>query len=299
MIHISHQTKSVVVPYSSALAALFPHGARFTWNGDELIVVPHGIDETRMLRNLGLPVPAPIDEHYDFPSADGKRPFAKQVLTAASMMMNPHSLRAQRHGHRQDQGVHLGVRLPADATGGASACWWWRRCRRCDFTWAREIFNTLPHLKVRVLYRHAERRRKLLAAEGRHLHHQPRRREGALQGAAAAPTSTSSASTRLRPTATPGPSAPRSPAGWPSGRKYVWGMTGSPTPSAPTDAFGLAHLITPDDGAALVRAVPAGHHGQVSPVQVGAAQGRSRDGGQACCSQRCASRSTRSSSCRR
>jgi SNF2 family DNA or RNA helicase len=30
------------------------------------------------------------------------------------------------------------------------------------------------------------------------------------------------------------------------GRKYVWGMTGSPTPSAPTDAYGLAHLITPE-----------------------------------------------------
>ena len=34
-----------------------------------------------MLRNLGLPVPSPITEHYAFPSADGKRPFAKQMLT--------------------------------------------------------------------------------------------------------------------------------------------------------------------------------------------------------------------------
>ena len=46
-----------------------------------------------------------------------------------------------------------------------------------------------------------------------------------------------------------------------NGRKYVWGMTGSPTPSAPTDAFGLAHLITPQTAPAFVRAVPAGHHG--------------------------------------
>jgi SNF2 family DNA or RNA helicase len=29
-------------------------------------------------------------------------------------------------------------------------------------------------------------------------------------------------------------------------RRYVWAMTGSPTPAAPTDAFGLAHLVTPD-----------------------------------------------------
>jgi SNF2 family DNA or RNA helicase len=28
-------------------------------------------------------------------------------------------------------------------------------------------------------------------------------------------------------------------------KSYVWGMTGSPTPSSPTDAFGLSRLITP------------------------------------------------------
>src|SRR4029434_1130669 len=91
MIHISHQTRSIVAPYSDQLGALFPHGVRFTWNNAEHIALPHGIDETRMLRNLDYPVPAPIVEHYAFPSADGKRPFAKQLLTSASMVMHDHS----------------------------------------------------------------------------------------------------------------------------------------------------------------------------------------------------------------
>src|SRR5688500_16931119 len=91
MIQISHLTKSVVVPFEVRLGQLFPHGVRLNYGGQDLIALPHGIDETRLLRNLDLPVPAPIIEHYGFPSADGKRPFDKQVLTAASMTMNSRS----------------------------------------------------------------------------------------------------------------------------------------------------------------------------------------------------------------
>ena len=90
-VHIAHQTRSIVVPYSAAFDALFPHGTRFTWNSSDMFAVPHGRDETIALRNMEYPVPAPIVEHYSFPSADKKRPFAKQVLTAASMTMNPFS----------------------------------------------------------------------------------------------------------------------------------------------------------------------------------------------------------------
>ena len=91
MIHISHLTQSIAVPYSGQIAALFPHGQRFEFEGQELMLVPHGADETQLLRNLGYAMPAPIEEHYDFPSADGKRPFSKQVATSASMTMNRRS----------------------------------------------------------------------------------------------------------------------------------------------------------------------------------------------------------------
>src|SRR6187551_1630638 len=90
-IHISHSTKSVVAPFDDRFPGYLPHGARFTWNNGDWFGVNHGEEETRLLRNFGLPVPAPIIEHYKFPSADGKRPFAKQLLTSASMVMNPHS----------------------------------------------------------------------------------------------------------------------------------------------------------------------------------------------------------------
>ena len=91
MLLVSHKTKSVVIGFRPDIHALMPHGKRFTWEGKDMIVVPHGIDETKLLRNLDFTVPAPIVEHYGFPSVDGNRPFDKQVLTAASMTMYPHS----------------------------------------------------------------------------------------------------------------------------------------------------------------------------------------------------------------
>ena len=66
MIHISHLTKSIVVPFRDDVFSLFPHSKRFIWEKQDMLVVPHGIDETIMLRNLDIHVPAPITEHYSF-----------------------------------------------------------------------------------------------------------------------------------------------------------------------------------------------------------------------------------------
>jgi SNF2 family DNA or RNA helicase len=243
-IQISHQTRSIVVNYSTALTQLFPHGVRFTWNDEDLFAVPHGADETRMLRNLLLPVPAPIVEHYDFPSADGKRPFGKQILTAASMTMNP-----------------MSYVLNGMGTGKTKACIWahdWLQreglanrmlvvapLSTLDFTWAREIFQTLPHKKVVVLTGTAERRREKLREKAdiyvvnhdgvKVLFKELMQRldidvicfdEAAAYRNARAERSKMARKLTLN-------------------RKYIWGMTGSPTPSAPTDAFGLGHLVTP------------------------------------------------------
>src|SRR6187431_104054 len=162
MIQISYPTKSVVLPFRADLGQLFPHGVRFNWQGEDLIALPHGIDETRLLRNLEFPVPAPIAEHYLFPSADGKRPFDKQVQTAVSMTMNSNS-----------------YVLNVMGTGKTKACIWAfdylqsvGRAKRMlvvaplstlDFTWAREIFLTLPNKSVTVLSGDAKRRKKRLA----------------------------------------------------------------------------------------------------------------------------------------
>ena len=241
---ISHLTKSVVLKYDDRLKALFPHAHRFEWEGDEMIALPHGIDETKMLRNLDLPVPAPIVEHYPFPSADGKRPFAKQVLTAASMIMNPRSFVLNGMG-----------------TGKTKAALWAYDYLRSlnhvkrmlvvaplstlNFTWAKEIMQTLPHLKVIVLTGTKEKRLKLLAEKAdiyivnhdgaKVIHDALMLRHDidviCFDEAAAYRSARIDRSKLARKLVV--------------NRKYVWGMTGSPTPTDPTDAYGLAHLIVP------------------------------------------------------
>jgi SNF2 family DNA or RNA helicase len=245
MLLISHQTRSVVARFDDRMPALFPHGARIQWNGTEMFVVRHGHDETRMLRNLGLPVPAPIVEHYDFPSADRLKPFAKQVLTAAGMTMHTSffvlngmgtgksKAAIWAHDYLQGEGLAHSMLVVAPLS-------------TLDFTWGREIFNTFPHKTVRVLTGSAERRKKLLAQKAdvyvvnhdgvkvifKELMARPDIDVICFDEAAAYRNARAERSKVARRLA--------------RGRRYVWGMTGSPTPSAPTDAFGLAHLITPD-----------------------------------------------------
>jgi SNF2 family DNA or RNA helicase len=245
-IHISHKTQSIVLPFEARLAALFPHGQMFEWNGGKVIVMPHGLDETRLLRNLDFQVPAPIAEHYAFPSADGRRPFGKQVLTSALMTMNQRCFVLNSMG-----------------TGKTKSCLWafhWLKhagkVRRMlvvaplstlNFTWEREIMATLPGLTVAVLTGDSKRRHKLLA-EPRDIyivnHHGVEVVYDALRKrpdidvicfdeAAAYRNARAQRSRVARELALT--------------RKYVWAMTGSPTPTAPTDAYGLAHLVIPDE----------------------------------------------------
>jgi len=223
---------------------LFPHGKRFTYEGQDLFVVPHGIDETRLLRNLQLPCPSPIEEHYDFPSADGHRPFHTQVVTCELMTM------AGRCYVLNDMG-----------TGKTkSAIWSFDFLRRSNvakrmlviaplstlqFTWAREILNTIPDMKVAVLTGSAERRLRLLAQD--HdiyiINH-----DGLQVIAKALDKRTDIEVFCFDEVAAYRNKNDRSKLArfLSKGRKYVWGMTGSPTPNSPVDAYGLARLVTPD-----------------------------------------------------
>ena len=244
-IHISHATQSVVVPFRADVRQLFPHAVQFDWEGAAHLMIPHGLDETKLLRNLDYPVPSPIAEHYSFPSADGKRPFEKQVITSALMVMNQHAYILNSMG-----------------TGKTKSCIWAFDYLRSigkahrmmvvaplstlDFTWKKELFLTIPSLSVVVLTGTAERRKKLLAEQHdvyviNHAGLKVIEKElasrfdidvFAFDEAAAYRNGRAERSKIARRLA--------------RDRAYVWGLTGSPTPTDPTDAYGLAHLITPE-----------------------------------------------------
>lgn len=86
MIHLSQQHKAITFPFRADVANLFPHAKQFNFRGAPYLALPHGLDETRTLRNLGLDVPAPILTHYDWA---GGKPFEVQCKTAAMLTTSP------------------------------------------------------------------------------------------------------------------------------------------------------------------------------------------------------------------
>jgi SNF2 family DNA or RNA helicase len=242
MIHISHEHKQVVVPYRPEYATLFPHGQVFQWNGLQHMVVPHGIEETKLFRNLNLPVPPPIVEHYKF--TGNVKPFGVQIKTAAAMTMNPrfYCLNAMGTGktksalwaydYLRSQGLvrKLLIVCPVSIM---------------DFTWRREIMDTLPGTRVAVLYGTKDKRLKILAGEWdiAIINHDGL---GVIEGQLIQNTDIDvvviDEAAMFRNARAARSKVARSII---ANKKFVWAMTGQPCPNEPTDAFGLAKLVTP------------------------------------------------------
>ena len=85
MIQISHRHQAVGIPFRNDIHNLFPFAKQITFQGNPMLVINHGIEETRILRNLGIDCPAPIVEHYDW---EGGKPFEVQKKTAAMLTTN-------------------------------------------------------------------------------------------------------------------------------------------------------------------------------------------------------------------
>jgi SNF2 family DNA or RNA helicase len=242
VIHVSAKHRVVGVPFRADLANLFPGAQTVEMDDDRLILLPHGMAETRLLRNLGLDVPAPILTQYDW---EGGTPFDVQKKTAALLTTN---FRAYC--------------LNGMGTGKTKASLWaWRYLNRMglankllvvaplstlNFTWMREVFNTLPGISATVL--HGTRAKRLARLADTSFDVYIVNHDGlgviwndlktrtdidtmVLDELAVYRNGTSDRTKLARDVA--------------KRMRWCWGMTGSPTPQAPTDAWGQCSIITP------------------------------------------------------
>jgi SNF2 family DNA or RNA helicase len=205
--------------------------------------VPHRLEETIVLRNLGHAAPSPIEHHYDWPGRF--KPFEAQRSTASFLTVNP-----------------KGFVLSEMGTGKTLACLWaWDYLRSIGKTqkllvvaplstlecvWADEIFGNLPHLQVAVLHGSKERRLKLLANNSFDVyvvnHHGVEVIAKELEAKSEIDTIIVDEVAVFRNAQT---------ALWKAlnkvcrGRTRLWAMTGTPTPNEPTDAYGQCKLVLP------------------------------------------------------
>lgn len=69
------------------ILTVIPGAKTMMFKGKNLVVVNHGIDEVRVLRNLGFDPPNPMGSYYDWPGR--YKPFVHQQVTGEFLTMNP------------------------------------------------------------------------------------------------------------------------------------------------------------------------------------------------------------------
>jgi SNF2 family DNA or RNA helicase len=233
----------------SRVTTVIPTAVVVDHKGQKLVAVPHRPDETRVLRNLGFEVPDPMPIHYVFPKVSGRHdPFAAQRDTASFLAMHSRAFCLNGMGTGKTNSALWAydyLRRTKQVTKMLVVC----PLSTMERTWADSVFNTFPHLDAVVLHGTRERRNKLLkqdvhvyiinidglAAIKDELAKRPDIDLIVVDELALARNSGTDRWKLLNTICNK------------QSVRRVWGMTGSPTPNAPTDAWAQCRLVTPDN----------------------------------------------------
>lgn len=216
---------------------------------EHTVAIPHRPDETKVLRNLGFDVPDPMPFHYEWPKVQGKfDPFAAQVETASFLSMYNRAFCLNDMGTGKTNSALWAfdyLRKHKSVKRMLVVC----PLSTMERTWADSVFGTFPHLEARVLYGTRERRRRILDEDADvyiinidgvstikdMLAQRPDIDLIVIDELALARNQSTDRWKTLNLICNK--QTPR----------RVWGMTGSPTPNAPTDAWAQCRLITPEN----------------------------------------------------
>lgn len=212
-----------------------------------LVAVKHGLDETKVLRNIGVAVPSPIKYHYTWPGL--YKPFAAQEETAAFLTDHDRAFCLNDLG----TGKSLATLWAFDFlrnNGRLHRALVVSPLSTLERTWADELFRHFPHLNYSVLHGSRSKRLKLLKqdADVYIINHDgveiiaedlAKRSDIDLivvdeiaQVARNASTDRWKALNTVVNKQTP---------------RVCWGLTGTPTPNNPTDAWAQCRLLVPNN----------------------------------------------------
>ena len=242
-IHLAPKHKMIAVPTNTTVRNLFPTAKEITFQGRSLVALPHTPTETFLLRQLGYDAPAPILVNYDWPGP--QPPFDVQKKTCAMMTMNERAYVLNDMGTGKTRSALWSIDSLMKS-GSIQKALIVAPLSTLHFTWGREIFTVLPHRRFAVLHGDKHKRKALLANpetdiflinhDGLKVIIDEITARGDIDCLCIDELSVyrNGQSERTKTIRT---LAQR--------MKYVWGMTGSPIPNSPTDAWGLASVVTP------------------------------------------------------
>jgi len=236
-VNVSAKHKVFSVPFSAALANILPDAKSY----GETLIVPHTVETTRLARNLGYSIPSPIVSQYDWA---GDVPFRTQKLTASMLCMNSRAYVLSEMGtgktratlHAVNYLISAGIIERALVVAPLSTL---------SAVWDGEVFNHFPWLSVGVLHGTKAQRLKVLA-EPHHIYVINHAGIEVIQKELTARDDIQAVIVdELGEYRNARTNKWKSLDAFCRKRKYVWGLTGSPMPKAPTDAYAQCKLLTP------------------------------------------------------
>lgn len=230
-----------LLSYRGDVEKLVPGAKRIVLQGQDVLAIPHKPDAVTVLRNLGVEAPSPILRRYDW---GGNTPFNAQRVTAALLSESPNAfvLNEMATGktraalfafdYLREQGMAKRMLVVAPLS-------------TIKHTWLNEIARHMGHLTAELLRGRAHEVRLQLANYRSDIaiinHDRVTYREAELLShkwdvvcideLTAFKNATASRSKAMRRVIAPA--------------RYKWGMTGTPTPQGPQDAYGQIKLINP------------------------------------------------------
>ena len=238
---INSTAREFYVPHNEQLFALIPEAREVTIKGTPLMGLPHTTDVTRLARNVGYIVPAPILSQYQWPLKPA--PFTTQKTTAALLTMNARAYVLSEMGTGKTRAAlfacdHMFLRNEIKRVLVVAPL------STLSQVWDREIFQYFNHLSVSVVHGTRDARIKQLAKKAHFyvINHdgvgvvldELKKMKFDVVIVDEIGCFRNNRTDRWKNMAYIVNDAP-----------YAWGMTGSPTPNEPTDAWGIAKLLTP------------------------------------------------------
>ncbi len=242
---VSTKHKTIGVPAAPGLVNLFPKSKVVEFQGTPTLLLSHDPHTTFVLRQHGLEVPAPVLTQYAFPAADGKPVFDVQRHTVAMMTTTARSYVLNGMGTGKTRcalwafdylkGNKLAKKMLVVAP-----------LSTLKFTWAAEVLRTLPHLKVGVLHGTRQRRVDTLADPSYDIYvinHDGLR--VVMDELSTRPDIDCLCIDELAVYRNGSSDRSKDMLKYAQRMSWVWGMTGSPTPREPTDAWSQCRIVNP------------------------------------------------------
>lgn len=243
---IPHGNKVVVLgnshqhPSMAHVLSMVPALGTGTHNGQQATVLPFNHESYSLLSNAGFKLPAPIMQSYDWA---GDTPFDSQKKTAALLTVSKRCYVLSSMGVGKTRAAVYSADFLI-RTAGVKRVLIVAPLSTLNDVWARELFSVVPDYDRKVLYGNKEKRVKLLNQPAMFYIINP-------EGVVSLKNELKAIKWDVVIVDELAAYRNAQTVRWAALRDIVqnatwaWGLTGSPTPNSPVDAYGQLKLLTP------------------------------------------------------